>query len=301
MNEEIRKVENYEIINSMHIGDKEIVIGIDMNNAEGLYYMVADCERNELFERYDNALVSDSYIDIAEIYSDRLKEQIEKLKASEINIPQGIITPDMCDSINGKDLEEQIIVIKADVLRPEYRTQAHQIVRCKGGNGSYANARGSAVFCNCFWDDKSTRFERQDVQGILNSIYYPDWLKEKLDYQQELNKDITFEYGGYHFTPVGIVKHTPYAFAVGKHISTDKTLSIWSKNYNEIFGQGKIDYTHNDFYKAARDVHCDVFKCIENGKKYIPGEHELFEYKGGYAAFDEKELNKTKANKEMER
>ena len=49
MNEEIRKVENYEIINSMHIGDKEIVIGIDMNNAEGLYYMVADCERNELF------------------------------------------------------------------------------------------------------------------------------------------------------------------------------------------------------------------------------------------------------------
>lgn len=207
----------------------------------------------------------------------------------------------MCDSINGKDLEEQIIVIKADVLRPEYRTQAHQIVRCKGGNGSYANARGSAVFCNCFWDDKSTRFERQDVQGILKSIYYPDWLKEKLDYQQELNKDITFEYGGYHFTPVGIVKHTPYAFAVGKHISTDKTLSIWSKNYNEIFGQGKIDYTHNDFYKAARDVHCDVFKCIENGKKYIPSEHELFEYKGGYAAFDEKELNKTKANKEMER
>lgn len=52
MNEEIRKVENYEIINSMHIGGKEIVIGIDMNNAEGLYYMVADCERNELFERY---------------------------------------------------------------------------------------------------------------------------------------------------------------------------------------------------------------------------------------------------------
>ena len=85
MNEEIRKVENYEIINSMHIGGKEIVIGIDMNNAEGLYYMVADCERNELFERYDNALVSDSYIDIAEIYSDRLKEQIEKLRDQSID------------------------------------------------------------------------------------------------------------------------------------------------------------------------------------------------------------------------
>ena len=147
MNEEIRKVKNYEIINSMHIGDKEIVIGIDMNNADGMYYMVADCERNELFERYDNALVSDSYIDIAEIYSDRLKEQIEKLKASEINIQQGIITPDMCDSINGKDLEGQIIVIKADVLRPEYRTQAHQIVRCKGGLDDHTGTVPAAHSC----------------------------------------------------------------------------------------------------------------------------------------------------------
>ena len=63
-----RMAGNYEIINAIHIGDKEIVLGVDMNNADGYFYYVADYERNDIFEKYDNALVGDSYIELAEVF-----------------------------------------------------------------------------------------------------------------------------------------------------------------------------------------------------------------------------------------
>lgn len=179
-----RMAGNYEIINAIHIGDKEIVLGVDMNNADGHYYYVADCERNEIFALFNNAVIGDNFIEIAEVYSDRLKEQIEKVKAENKDYPDSIITADMCESIADKDLEGEIIVIKADVLRPEYRAEAHQIVRCTGGFGSHPNARGNAVFCDYLTNGKSTRFERYDVLGILKKEHYPKWLKKRLSLEK---------------------------------------------------------------------------------------------------------------------
>ena len=175
-----RMAGNYEIINAIHIGDKEIVLGVDMNNADGYFYYVADYERNDIFEKYDNALVGDSYIELAEVFSDRLKQQIEKVKAQNKDYPDTIITADMCDSKDDKNLEGEIIVIKADALRPEYRTEAYQIVLCTGGHGARADARGNAVFCSYLSSNKRTRFERYDVLGILKQEHYPKWLTEKL-------------------------------------------------------------------------------------------------------------------------
>ena len=180
---EKRMADNYEIINSIHIGDKEIVVGADMNNPDGLYYLVADCERNDIFERYTNALVSSDYLEIAAIYSERLKEQIAKMQDAHKGLPKGIVTDDMCASISEKDIEGEIIAIKSEILRPEYRSESHQIVLCTGGNGARHNARGSAVFCKYLYDDKSTRFERSGVLGILKKEHYPDWLKTKLKEQ----------------------------------------------------------------------------------------------------------------------
>lgn len=91
-----------------------------------------------------------------------------------------MITADMCDSISGKNLNGEIIVINADELYPEYRTQAYQIVRCTGGNGALTNARGSAVFCEYFYKDKHARYERYDVLGILKPEHYPAWLTDIL-------------------------------------------------------------------------------------------------------------------------
>ena len=178
---DVRMADNYRIINSIHIGDKEIVLGVDMKNSDGNYYMVADYEKNELFERYSNACVGDDFIEIAEIYSNRIKGQVDKLKAETKDCPKTMITADMCDSITDRDLTGEIIVIAPNVLRPEYRTETHQIVRCTGGNGARADARGSAVFCDYLYKDENTRFERYDVLGILKKEYYPEWLTKRLE------------------------------------------------------------------------------------------------------------------------
>ena len=50
--DEIRKAGDYTIIKAMQIGEKELVIGENMNAADGNYYMTANYESNELFERY---------------------------------------------------------------------------------------------------------------------------------------------------------------------------------------------------------------------------------------------------------
>ena len=51
--DEIRKAGDYTIIKTMQIGEKELVIGENMNDADGNYYMTANYESNELFERLE--------------------------------------------------------------------------------------------------------------------------------------------------------------------------------------------------------------------------------------------------------
>jgi hypothetical protein len=41
---------------------------------------------------------------------------------------------------------------------------------------------------------------------------------------------------------------------------------------------GRTDYSHASFYAASGDSEMDIFKCVENGKVYVPCENELFEY-----------------------
>ena len=188
MSDKKRYIAGYEVINSIHIGDKEIVLGMNLNDRDGHYYMLTDCERNELFERYTNSVVSNSFIELAESFLCRLNEQIEKVKIAEKDMPKGFITADMCDSISGKNLNGEIIVINADELYPEYRTQAYQIVRCTGGNGALANARGSAVFCEYFYTDRHARYERYDVLGILKPEHYPEWLNKRLEVEKVKKK-----------------------------------------------------------------------------------------------------------------
>lgn len=121
MSDKKRYIAGYEVINSIHIGDKEIVLGMNLNDRDGHYYMLTDCERNELFERYTNSVVSNSFIELAESFLCRLNEQIEKVKIAEKDMPKGFITADMCDTSSSQNYEGKIIVIKAELLRPEVR------------------------------------------------------------------------------------------------------------------------------------------------------------------------------------
>ena len=159
-----------------------------MKAKDNMYYMVADYENNGIFEKYNNALVSDSYTEILSIFTERINNGLAQIQEIEKTFSDKMITADMCDSISGKNLNGEIIVINADELYPEYRTQAYQIVRCTGGNGALANARGSAVFCEYFYTDRHARYERYDVLGTLNPEHYPEWLNKRLEVEKVKKK-----------------------------------------------------------------------------------------------------------------
>ena len=124
---------------------------------------------------------------------------------------------------------------------------------------------------------------------------YPQWLEKQEERRAELaeeqrNREIlssapsenntavskSFEYNGYHFEPTGILP----AGRTLKEISNE-TIS------NNALGMSAYEgathpYSYEAFYNAANSSSADIFKCVENGRLYIPGENELFEYTGNY-------------------
>lgn len=90
-----------------------------------------------------------------------------------------------------------------------------------------------------------------------------------------------FEYGGYHFVPAGKCssEEKDNFKLLSQRIKTDALLGLFT--YDNVFGMPqKYPYTYESFYAAATVKTDDFFKCIENGKIYIPGSNELFRYIG---------------------
>lgn len=191
MSDEKRKAGEYVIIQALHIGDREIVIGENPENQDGQKYMCALCTANELFARYDEVLASDDYPEIVEIYGQRVAEQAQKTRI-ELTAPkiQGIsnaaLTVKDCTPLSyDDDLNDKVIVIKPEVLRREYRMATRQIKLCTGGFGASPHSRGSACFCVDLYSGKESRFERRDVLGVLEPEQLPEWAKLGLvDYRQ---------------------------------------------------------------------------------------------------------------------
>jgi len=190
-NDEKRMAGCYEIIHSLHIGDREVVFGENKTKPSEAKYMCAYCKTNDLFRGYDECRAGDDYLEIMELYTERLMEQIEAVKAeiSEKQIPVATITAEQCrkDDLS-KSIVGKIVAIRADVLRPEYQTADHQLVLVNGGFGAAANARGSAVFATNLYSGKESRYERHDIQGELKPEHIPHWALEKAAMIREREK-----------------------------------------------------------------------------------------------------------------
>lgn len=194
MSEEKRMAGDYEIIQSVHIGDREIVVGENQADKDGLPYLVAYYESNAIMGRYYDAVGSDDFPEIMEIYGQRIMEQAQKTR-EELSTPkiQGIdnspITAEGCTPISyDDDLHGKVIVIKPEVLRPEYRRATSQLKLCTGGFGAYPHSRGSAVFCTEIYTGRQSRFERRDILGVLEPENQPKWVQHYLLALQQAEK-----------------------------------------------------------------------------------------------------------------
>lgn len=89
-----------------------------------------------------------------------------------------------------------------------------------------------------------------------------------------------FIYGGKHFVPEGRFDGTSISLnEVLSNLSVDKELGFCVPDYKY---PSKFPYSQNGFYEAASDKKCDVFRCAENGKLYVPCQNDLQQYTGPY-------------------
>jgi len=184
MNEEKRTVDSYTVEHAIHVGDKEIVFATDENKTD-TPYIVCDCEWFAPLGvyRYFSAEGSIDYLEMMGVFITRVSVQIEAMKEEKVRagIPLEPVTPDQCEPNDyTKSIENMVVVIRADRLRPEYRTANNQIVLAKSGFGIYGNSRGRAVYTVNLFSGKQDRWNREDVLGILKPEHMPEWAKKRL-------------------------------------------------------------------------------------------------------------------------
>jgi len=184
MNEEKRMVDTFEVKHAIHVGDKEILFAVDNKKIDNPY-MVCNCTwDNPLgIDHYFNAVVSADYLEMMTVFTRRVITQLEAVKAErdKITVPLQPFTPEHCiPNDNRQNLENKVVLIRPERLRPEYRTADKQLVLVTGGFGAQANARGRAVYTINLYSGKESRWNREDILGIVKPEYLPDWAKERL-------------------------------------------------------------------------------------------------------------------------
>ena len=129
-NNEKRMAGCWEILHALHIGDKEVVVGENLTAPNEARYMCAYCTANDIMRGYNECMASDDYLEIMELYTERITGQIEAVKAeiAERQLPDMTISADQCHKNDfSKSIVGKIVAIRADALRREYRSADHQL------------------------------------------------------------------------------------------------------------------------------------------------------------------------------
>ena len=96
-----------------------------------------------------------------------------------------------------------------------------------------------------------------------------------------------FEYQGYHFEAVGILPEGIEGKDLVAQTRSNTELHL-STYHTEDFPK----YSYDDFYAVSNAPTADVFRCLETGRNYIPGENELFGYEGEFQPYLKTEAEK---------
>jgi hypothetical protein len=184
LSEEKRMVDAYEVKHSIHIGDKEVLFGVDDSNTE-YPYMVCYSTLNNPFsiDQYSDGTGSADYLEMMGEFLSRVTAQIEAVKAEQeaITFPLEPFTAEQCTPNDYQEgIEGKVVALRPERLRPEYRTASNQLVLVTGGFGASANSRGRAVFTINLYSGEEARWNREDILGVVKPSNIPEWAKERL-------------------------------------------------------------------------------------------------------------------------
>lgn len=124
---------------------------------------------------YEFALRSHSVI------VDGLASQVQEMY-SEFNLFSDKHT---VQSNEPQDYTGKLLIIRADVLKEEFRTPENQLFIASGGFGCKPDARGRKVFGQFLSDGEKTQFYREDFEGVIDEKHIPQWAKDKMEQMQQ--------------------------------------------------------------------------------------------------------------------
>lgn len=188
-----RMVDTYEVYQAISIGHVEVLLGVDHAHAEHPY-MVCYCDRNNSLgvEHFYEAVAGADYVEAMRELVSRVQRELEALQDERTNakVPLALFTEAQCQPIRGDmRIDNEVVIIRPERLRPEYRTSVNQLVMAQGGFGTSAFSRGRAVYVVNLYTGEESRWNREDLLGVIKPEHMPTWAKEKLEpYQAATRK-----------------------------------------------------------------------------------------------------------------
>lgn len=247
----------YEVKYTFRIGGNEILLAENMNAENGEHYLIAKYAERGFMGEYSLAEAGGDYLEILRAFTGRINEEVEALAAERdaLNLPADIFTSEQCYPHSyAESIENKVVAIKASVLSPEYRRGDNQLVFATHGNGTRANARGSAVYCYHLNNGEHTRFERQDVLGVVRPECIPDWAKESLErIQGGISKPAEEKEFAGNYEITERIEAGQKVFALGHCEKAANPYGTWQGYKNR---KNDFDYGHyfDDYESAKADL-----------------------------------------------
>ena len=188
---------DYEVIQSLRLGGKVMLICYNPDDKDGKY-MTCYKESSFLGDLFTSAIASDDYMEVVKLFSERLQEQMEKVKQfrTERGVPLEMLGAEHCRK-RGEDenLAGKLIILRPSSLSPEYRTADCQLGYAMSGFGCTPNAGGRAVYFSELYSGEECRWNIGDVLGIADPDKLPEWAKQKVAEHEKARTDRKKERG----------------------------------------------------------------------------------------------------------
>ena len=181
--------EHYEVVSSMNIGGKRMILAVSNDKEEQYPYLKCIYTENELFGTYESVIPSDSYPEAIKLYADDIKAEAVQLELNQRAMGDAALPcykPDevrpvyFTDNIIGK-----VVAVEEKYLSDGYKDRGHQLYYVVGGSGAYPNSRGQACFSYDLYNGKKERIERYEVMGYMREDELPEFAKKTLETVKE--------------------------------------------------------------------------------------------------------------------
>lgn len=186
---------DYEVKQALWVGNREVIMAERPKYGEGDKFFCGLYENNGVMGRYTECMVSDDIMEILNIYTHRILDQMQNVRET-ISLPEGmdndlILSDD--DRVAADDykqsIRDKVVVIKPEAISPEYYAATSQLWLCTGGFGSSSSARGRTCSCiNLHDTGRQESFYRGDIMGTMDPAHLPNWAKVGLKSIQQAEK-----------------------------------------------------------------------------------------------------------------